>query len=101
MKEKYPLRKNDLNSFEKYDPQISNRQKIFGFFQFAMINALTVIMLFNMDKFAYTEMLSVAALVITLAISNSFMLDGKTYASKVEVVKTYWCSSILIFWIFY
>ena len=87
VKEKYPITKNDLNSFEKYDPQINNRQKMFGFFQFTMINALTVIMLFNIDKFSYSEMLSVAALVITLAISNSFMLDGKKYASKVEIFR--------------
>ena len=100
VKAKYPLRKNDLNSFEKYDPQISNRQKIFGFFQFAMINALTVVMLFNMDKFAYTEMLSVAALVITLAVSNSFMLDGKTYASKVEVVRLIGVLAFLYFGFF-
>ena len=100
VKEKYPLRKNDLNSFEKYDPQISNRQKMFGFFQFTMINALTVIMLFNMNKFAYTEMLSVAALVITLAISNSFMLDGKTYASKVEVLRLIGVLAFLYFGFF-
>ena len=85
--EKYPLKKNDLSSFKKYDPQIGIRQKIFGFFQFMMINALTVLMLFNIDKFSYPEMLSVAVLVITLAISNSFILDGKTYANKVEIAR--------------
>ena len=92
--EKYPVKKNDLSSFEKYDPQISNKQKMFGFFQFTMINALTVIMLFNMDKFSYSEMLSVAALVVTLAISNSFMLDGKKYANKVEIFRLF---GVLIF----
>ena len=65
-----------------------------------MINALTVIMLFNMNKFAYTEMLSVAALVITLAISNSFMLDGKTYASKVEVLRLIGVLAFLYFGFF-
>ena len=92
--EKYPVKKNDLSSFEKYDPQISNKQKMFGFFQFTMINALTVIMLFNMDKFSYSEMLSIAALVVTLAISNSFMLDGKKYANKVEIFRLF---GVLIF----
>jgi len=57
-------------------------------------------MLFNMNKFAYTEMLSVAALVITLAISNSFMLDGKTYASKVEVVRLVCVLAFLYFGFF-
>ena len=65
-----------------------------------MINALTVVMLFNMDKFAYTEMLSVAALVITLAVSNSFMLDGKAYASKVEVVRLICVLALLYFGFF-
>tara|TARA_A100001011_G_scaffold168290_1_gene177188 strand:- start:5212 stop:6438 length:1227 start_codon:yes stop_codon:yes gene_type:complete len=100
VKEKYPITKNDLNSFEKYDPQINNRQKMFGFFQFTMINALTVIMLFNIDKFSYSEMLSVAALVITLAISNSFMLDGKKYASKVEIFRLIGVLTFLYFGFF-
>ena len=100
VKEKYPITKNDLNSFEKYDPQINNRQKMFGFFQFTKINALTVIMLFNIDKFSYSEMLSVAALVITLAISNSFMLDGKKYASKVEIFRLIGVLTFLYFGFF-
>ena len=100
VKEKYPITKNDLNSFEKYDPQINKRQKMFGFFQFTMINALTVIMLFNIDKFSYSEMLSVAALVITLAISNSFMLDGKKYASKVEIFRLIGVLTFLYFGFF-
>ena len=45
-------------------------------------------------------MLSVAALVITLAVSNSFMLDGKTYASKVEVVRLIGVLAFLYFGFF-
>jgi|TARA_B110000438_G_C15770958_1_gene631851 sterol desaturase/sphingolipid hydroxylase (fatty acid hydroxylase superfamily) len=95
---KYPLEKNDLNNFKKHNPQIGDREKMFGFFQFAMINALTILMLFNIDFYLlesnYSEMLSIVAMVITLALSNSFMLDGKKYANKVEIVRL---SGVLIF----
>jgi hypothetical protein len=45
-------------------------------------------------------MLSVAALVITLAISNSFMLDGKKYASKVEIFRLIGVLTFLYFGFF-
>ena len=87
VKEKYPVEKNDLNNFEKYDPEITTTEKIFAFFQFTMINGLTILMLFNVDKFTYQEMAGVAILVSTLAISNALLLDGRSYANNIEVVR--------------
>ncbi len=85
--EKYPVQKNDLKNFEKYDPEITTMQKVFAFFQFSMINGLTILMLFNVDKFSYPEMAGVAVLVLTLAISNSLLLDGRSYANGLEIVR--------------
>ena len=45
-------------------------------------------------------MLSLAALVITLAISNSFILDGKKYASKVEIFRLIGVLTFLYFGFF-
>ncbi|MEC7822726.1 MAG: sterol desaturase family protein [Candidatus Neomarinimicrobiota bacterium] len=87
VKEKYPVQKNDLNNFEKYDPEITTMEKVFAFFQFSMINGLTILMLFNVDKFTYQEMAGVAILVSTLAISNSLLLDGRNYANNIEVIR--------------
>ena len=87
VKDRYPVDKNDLNNFEKYDPEITKTEKIFAFFQFTMINGLTILMLFNVDKFSYQEMAGVAILVSTLAISNALLLDGKRYANNIEVVR--------------
>jgi hypothetical protein len=44
-------------------------------------------MLFNVDKFSYPEMAGVAVLVLTLAISNSLLLDGRSYANGLEIVR--------------
>ncbi len=90
----YPVDKNDLNNFEKYDPEITKTEKIFAFFQFTMINGLTILMLFNVDKFSYQEMAGVAILVSTLAISNALLLDGKRYANNIEVVRA---CAVLVF----
>ena len=94
VKEKYPVQKNDLDNFEKYDPEITTMEKVFAFFQFSMINGLTILMLFNIDKFTYQEMAGVAILVSTLAISNALLLDGRNYANNVEVLRA---CTVLIF----
>ena len=94
VKDRYPVDKNDLNNFEKYDPEITKTEKIFAFFQFTMINGLTILMLFNVDKFSYQEMAGVAILVSTLAISNALLLDGKRYANNIEVVRA---CAVLVF----
>ena len=94
VKEKYPVEKNDLDNFEKYDPEITTMEKVFAFFQFSMINGLTILMLFNIDKFTYQEMAGVAILVSTLAISNALLLDGRNYAKNVEVLRA---CTVLIF----
>ena len=94
VKEKYPVEKNDLDNFEKYDPEITTMEKVFAFFQFSMINGLTILMLFNIDKFTYQEMAGVAILVSTLAISNALLLDGRNYANNVEVLRA---CAVLIF----
>ena len=94
VKDRYPVDKNDLNNFEKYDPEITKTEKIFAFFQFTMINGLTILMLFNVDKFSYQEMAGVAILVSTLAISNALLLDGKSYANNIEVMRA---CAVLVF----
>ena len=59
-----------------------------------MINGLTILMLFNIDKFTYQEMAGVAILVSTLAISNALLLDGRNYANNVEVLRA---CAVLVF----
>jgi hypothetical protein len=59
-----------------------------------MINGLTILMLFNVEKFSYPEMAGVAILVSTLAISNALLLDGRNYANNVEVIRA---CAVLVF----
>ena len=85
---KYPIQKNDLSSFEKYDPQISLREKIFAGTQFAVINIMTVIMLFNVQNYIYNEILAIILLVVFAAVTNSFILDGNRIGFKAELLKS-------------
>ena len=85
---RYPINKNDLSSFEKYDPEISLREKIFAGAQFAVINIMTVIMLYNVQNYLYSEMLAMILLVITASVTNSFILDGKRIGFQAELVKS-------------
>jgi alkylglycerol monooxygenase len=84
----YPIQKNDLSSFEKYDPEISLREKIFTGTQFAVINIMTVIMLFNVQNYLYSEIIAIVLLVVSSSITNSFILDGKRFGYKAELLKS-------------
>ena len=79
---KYPIDKNDLSSFEKYDPNISLREKIFAGAQFTVINLMTIVMLFNVQNYIYSEIISIVLLVVSSSITNSFILDGKNRISS-------------------
>ena len=85
--EKYPITKNDLSNFEKHDPQIMMEGKIFALFQFFVINAMTLVMLFNVNLFDYSQMLSIIFFIVFVAISNSFILEGKSFAYRVELLR--------------
>ena len=85
---KYPIQKNDLSSFEKYDPQIGLREKIFAGTKFTVINIMTLIMLFNVQNYVYNEILAVILLVVFAAVTNSFILDGKRIGFKAELLKS-------------
>tara|TARA_Y100001970_G_C14190321_1_gene834969 strand:- start:623 stop:1924 length:1302 start_codon:yes stop_codon:yes gene_type:complete len=90
VKDKYPVEKNDLDNFEKYDPEITTTEKIFAFFQFTIINGLTTLMLFHHnfgDKWTFQEMVGIAIFISTLAISNALLLDGKRYANGIEIIR--------------
>ena len=84
----YPIQKNDLSSFEKYDPEIPLREKIFTGTQFAVINIMTVIMLFNVQNYLYAEIIAIVLLVVSSSITNSFILDGKRFGYKAELFKS-------------
>ena len=85
--EKYPITKNDLSNFKKHDPQIMMEGKIFALFQFFVINAMTLVMLFNVNLFDYSQMLSIIFFIVFVAISNSFILDGKSFAYRFELLR--------------
>ena len=85
---KYPIEKNDLSSFEKYNPEIGLREKLFAGTQFAVINLMTIVMLFNVQNYIYAEILSIVLLVVTSSITNSFILDGKKVGFQAELVKS-------------
>ena len=85
---KYPIDKNDLSSFEKYDPNISLREKIFAGAQFTVINLMTIVMLFNVQNYIYSEIISIVLLVVSSSITNSFILDGKKVGFQAELLKS-------------
>ena len=85
---KYPIDKNDLSSFEKYDPNISLREKIFAGAQFTIINLMTIVMLFNVQNYIYSEIISIVLLVVSSSITNSFILDGKKVGFQAELLKS-------------
>ena len=77
-----------MGIFEKYNPEIGLREKLFAGTQFAVINLMTIVMLFNVQNYIYAEILSIVLLVVTSSITNSFILDGKKVGFQAELVKS-------------
>ena len=49
---------------------------------------MTIIMLFNVQNYVYSEIVSIVLLVVTSSITNSFILDGKRVGFQAELVKS-------------
>ena len=53
--EKYPIEKNDLDNFHKYDTKTNLFSKLFGFGQLVFVSIYTQAVLFSPDSISYLD----------------------------------------------
>ena len=54
--EKFPVTKNDLSAFQKYDPKINLTSKLYGFGQLAFASSYSMLVFFNFAELAYFDL---------------------------------------------
>jgi len=82
--ERFPEEKLPMSEFEKYDPKLSKAVKKYSVFQHAIMLAITVFLLLNVESLLGVHVLVLALTVITCSIQNGIVLSGSKLALALE-----------------
>ena len=86
--EKYPIKKNDLSQFEKFDTKTSLFAKIFGFTHLVFVSIYTQGVLFNSATIAYVDLMLISFNIVTLMVFASFMYENRTFVYYFELLRS-------------
>ena len=86
--EKYPVKKNDLSQFEKFDTKTSLFAKIFGFTHLVFVSIYTQGVLFNSATIAYVDLILISFNIVTLMVFASFMYENRTFVYYFELLRS-------------
>ena len=85
--EKFPIQKNDLREFKKYDPKVTLFAKIFGFGQLVFGSFYSQSFFFNVSSMATTEIFLIGVNVTMILVFASLLFEGKAFGYRLEVVR--------------
>ncbi len=86
--EKYPIKKNDLANFSKFDTRTSMFAKIFGFTHLVFVSIYTQGVLFNSAFIAYVDLMLISLNIVTLMVFASFMYENRTFVYYFELLRS-------------
>ena len=86
--EKYPIKKNDLANFRKFDTRTSMFAKIFGFTHLVFVSIYTQGVLFNSAFIAYVDLMLISFNIVTLMVFASFMYENRTFVYYFELLRS-------------
>mgnify|MGYP001386938766 FL=1 len=86
--EKYPIKKNDLANFSKFDTRTSMFAKIFGFTHLVFVSIYTQGVLFNSAFIAYVDLMLISFNIVTLMVFASFMYENRTFVYYFELLRS-------------
>jgi len=84
---KYPVQKTDLDNFIKYSPPIGLTPRIAIVLQYLLLTFFHLWSVSQYDTFSYGVMLGLSVFQIYTVISLGAVMDGKTYALRVETTR--------------
>ena len=85
--EKYPVTKNDLSQFTKYDPKTSLFSKIFGFSQLVFVSLYSQAVYFNVANIAYMDIFLIGANITFILVFASFLYENKFFGNYFELAR--------------
>ncbi len=86
--EEYPIKKNDLSQFKKFDTKTSLFAKIFGFTHLVFVSIYTQGVLFNSATIAYVDLMLISFNIVTLMVFASFMYENRTFVYYFELLRS-------------
>ena len=86
--EKYPLKKNDLTQFRKFDTKTTLFAKIFGFTHLVFVSIYTQRVLFNSASIAYVDLMLISFNIVTLMVFASFMYENRVFVYYLELIRS-------------
>ena len=86
--EEYPIKKNDLSQFKKFDTKTSLFAKIFGFTHLVFVSIYTQGVLFNSATIAYVDLMFISLNIVTLMVFASFMYENRTFVYYSELIRS-------------
>ena len=95
--EKYPIQKNDLKEFRKYDPKVTLFAKIFGFSQLVFGSFYSQAFFFNASSMGSIEIFLIGVNVTMILVFASLLFEGKGFGYRLEVVR----ATLVLFAIYY
>lgn len=88
VEEKYPVAKNDLSAFHKYDPKINLTSKVFGFGQLMFASTYSMLVFFNFAELTYFDLLLTGCFVTTTLVFASFLFENNFYGYYLEFARS-------------
>ena len=85
---KYPIVKNDMAAFHKYDPKINLTSKIFAFSQLIFGSSFSMIIFFNFALLSYLDLFLVGFVITSTLVFASFLFENNFYGYYFELIRS-------------
>ena len=85
--EKFPIQKNDLREFKKYDPKVTLFAKIFGFGQLVFGSFYSQSFFFNVSSMGTTEIFLIGVNITMILVFASLLFEGKGFGYHLEFAR--------------
>ena len=85
--EKFPIQKNDLREFKKYEPKVTLFAKIFGFGQLVFGSFYSQSFFFNVSSMGTTEIFLIGVNITMILVFASLLFEGKGFGYHLEFAR--------------
>ena len=86
--EKYPIKKNDLSQFRKFNPKTTLYAKIFGFTHLVFVGIYTQGVLFSSASIGYVDLMLITINIVSLMVFASFMYENRVFVYYFELIRS-------------
>ena len=85
---KFPIEKNDMSAFHKYDPKINLTSKIFAFSQLVFGSSFSMLVFFDFALLTYLDLFLVGFVSTTTLVCASFLFENNFYGYYFELFRS-------------